>query len=101
MDLISRKVLLDSLEKEQQIYEDNCSSPSFWTALSVVRHMPTVEAKPVVHGEWIKEPGDWKSSTTGEPLTVHQCSNCRSYFIHAPYNFCPNCGADMRKKVAE
>lgn len=60
---------------------------------------PTVEAKEVVHGEWIKVDGDWKNSNTGEPLTVHQCSNCRNYFIHAPYNFCPNCGADMRKKV--
>ena len=48
-DLISREALIDSLEKEQEFYENNMSSPSFLTALSVVRHMPTVEAVPVVH----------------------------------------------------
>ena len=60
---------------------------------------PTIEAVPVVHGEWIKIDGDWKNQTTGESVTVHQCSICGSYFLSAPYNFCPHCGADMRKKV--
>lgn len=45
-DLISREVLLERLEKEQEIYENNMASPSFWTALSVIRHMPTVKIVP-------------------------------------------------------
>lgn len=48
-DLISRKALLDSLEKEQEIYENNGAIPSFWTALSVIRHAPTVKTEP----QWI------------------------------------------------
>ena len=88
-DLINRKALLDSLEKEQEIYENNMSSPSFWTALSVIEHMQPVEAVPVVHGEWIG--GKW----------YKECSVCSEVFTPTTTlpNFCPNCGADMRKKV--
>ena len=91
-DLISRKVLLDSLEKEQQIYEDNCSSPSFWTALSVVRHMPPVEAKEVVHGEWVSDLDE-----NGKLNSVwRKCSVCGCLNHSTKPNFCPNCGADVR-----
>lgn len=55
-----------------------------------------LEAKPVVHGEWLK--------TNGE----HQwrCNKCDiihfiAQYPHGQANFCPNCGADMRKKVEE
>lgn len=48
-DLISREALLESLEKEQEIYENSGAIPCFWTALSVVRHAPTVKTEP----QWI------------------------------------------------
>ena len=64
-----------------------------------VKNAPTIKAVLVAHGEWIKIDGDWKNQTTGESVTVHQCSRCGNYFLSAPYNFCPHCGADMRKKV--
>ena len=53
---------------------------------------PTIEAKPVVHGEWIKihEQKSWGKSTK------IVCSICgeKSWL---GYDFCPRCGADMRK----
>lgn len=59
---------------------------------------PTVEAAPVVRGKWEK------TLLAGE----YQCSNCQSveheYLTKSGFklhDFCPNCGADMRKKVAE
>lgn len=77
----------------------------FWDTIRYiekkVRSIPTVEAKEVVHGEWIKLEGDWRSSNTNEPLTVHQCSICGAFFRNAPYNFCPKCGADMRGEKRE
>ena len=69
----------------------------FWDTIRYiekkVRSIPTVEAKEVVHGEWI-------AVTHGRG--GHECSTCKTY---APSyasgsenlsNFCPNCGADMR-----
>lgn len=59
-----------------------------------VAEVPTVEAVPVVHGEWVKD-GDFLI-----------CLNCESEIniknslgAENQKNFCPNCGADMRKKV--
>ena len=59
-----------------------------------VRSIPTVEAKPVVHGGWIYN-----------RYHTWECGNCgfhpfKGYIPKEPgFNFCPNCGADMRKKV--
>lgn len=61
--------------------------------LQDVLDAPTIEAKPVVHGEW--EPVE----TEEEFGTVYEyrCSLCgkHSYF---DTNFCPACGADMRER---
>jgi rubrerythrin len=66
----------------------------------ILERQPTIDAKEVVHGKWIKLEGDCRSSNTNEPLTVHECSICGAFFRNAPYNFCPKCGADMRGKKA-
>lgn len=53
---------------------------------------PTVEAKEVVHGEWIyNEYYTW------------ECGNCgfhpfKGFIPKEPgFNYCPNCGCDMRE----
>lgn len=61
-----------------------------------IQGQPTVEAVPVVHGEWI---------VGSKP----RCSVCgksalrefdrEDWLSHVPSDFCPHCGADMRKKV--
>lgn len=44
------------------------------------------------HGEWIE-------SNSGLPTNYHYCSNCKEVIrILNHQNFCPNCGADMRKE---
>lgn len=62
---------------------------------------PTIEAKPVVHGEWTVIEDDYLG------LTLIRCSLCDeewSFEVDADdlelinYNFCPNCGADMRER---
>ena len=104
MELINKKSLIINLVDWQMDQFAEVGHEIEYDLLDkIIRYIEneqTVEAKEVVHGEWIKLDGDWKSSNTGESLTVHQCSECGNYFIHAPYNFCPNCGANnMKKKV--
>jgi hypothetical protein len=54
-----------------------------------LNNVPTVEAKPVVHGKWeyLKE------------YNIVSCSECGEIPDCFEPSFCPNCGADMRKKV--
>ena len=70
-----------------------------------INEAPTVEAVQVVHGEWLDFYGDYSTAE------CDQCAECyevspdsepkKEYFeaFKQCYNFCPNCGADMRKKV--
>ena len=62
-------------------------------ARSLIDAQPTVEAVPVVHGEWVNE----YINRYGHPC--HCCSVCGFHASHQDKNFCPECGADMRKKV--
>lgn len=72
----------------------------------LIDEQPTVEAVPVVHGEWIKESmGMRKNINTGELVEKFHC-DCSICGYHTGnqgtrFNFCPNCGSDMRKKVQE
>ena len=63
-------------------------------AQEVIENLPPVEAKPVVHGEWLYE------RETYNTCSAWKCSNCGECyglpFIKDEYNFCPECGADMR-----
>lgn len=59
--------------------------------IRIIKEQPTVEAVPVVHGEWIHDINN-----------LYGCSVCMNRETMSPNkkkNFCPNCGADMRKKV--
>ena len=67
------------------------------TLLRIIEEQPTIEAVPVVHGEWIfKNDGAYRQRRA-------YCSVCgkRSGIGGIESNqrkpFCPNCGADMRK----
>ena len=60
-----------------------------------VENEPTVEAKEVIHGEWV-------DTDFGTHCTA--CSRSYDPFEIKPrevkkFNFCPNCGANMIKKV--
>ena len=91
--LIDFKILVDELQKwfvNDTIHKNDLAE--------VLVNLPTVDAKPVVHGSWEK------TRLAGE----YECSNCHSIEYESLTksgfklpNFCPNCGADMRKKVQE
>ena len=57
---------------------------------------PTVDAVEVVHGWWIdKEEKLWNLEKP--VVTGWECSKC-GVWGHYTYNYCPNCGADMRER---
>ena len=57
---------------------------------SIVSKIPSFNAAPVVHGEWI----DYLP-VSGDSNLQPRCSQCE-LTNDAKTNFCPNCGADMR-----
>ena len=60
----------------------------------VVAQQPTVEAVPVVHGEWRHIGGDeWCCSECGNVISTE------GSWEKPTAKFCEECGADMRKKV--
>lgn len=60
-----------------------------------IHKTPTVDAVPVRHGKWIH-----KWSGCGSVWLEQRCSECGVTFEEEPidYNYCPNCGADMREE---
>ena len=63
-------------------------------AQSLIDAQPTVEAVPVVHGEWIRE----EKAGVDYWCCLH-CHKIRSeYYAKPKDNFCHNCGTYMRKK---
>lgn len=60
-----------------------------------VERAPTIDAVPVVHGEWVVSRTDY--SWNGAEYPTHcKCNQCGR---EVPYqdrdNYCPNCGAKM------
>ena len=65
-------------------------------ALELFEEQPTVDAVPVVHGEWIEH--KWAEEVSGFLISNFECSQCHMWKRYNT-NFCPECGADMRKKA--
>ena len=59
---------------------------------SAIDQMPTIEARPVVRGEWIEKPHT--DGFEGHYFLYH-CSRCDTPNANKR-NFCDECGADMR-----
>lgn len=87
-----------------QMMEEKCDPESTldpWV-LSVcrggVKMMPTVDAVPVRHGRWVGSDSQCGIACSVCGVSVDDFC-CSVDYIEMNYqpNFCPNCGADMRK----
>lgn len=58
---------------------------------SIIDTIPSADVRPVVRGEWIECFEDWRKQIVGD-----KCSICGFEHYGSRYNFCPNCGRDMR-----
>ena len=87
MDLISREAVTDIIQKEMESVTDYLQHDVLINVEFEVCELPTVEAKEVVHGEWIAQ---------DEGQTRFMCSNCEKKNYGGHERFCPYCGCDMR-----
>ena len=103
--MTDRLISADALKKEIVDWKVGINpknqdyAAGYFSALSAVEGMlayaPTVDAKPVVHGEWSTIEDDYCG------LTALKCSECNQeyWFEDEPpmkiYSYCPNCGARM------
>lgn len=98
-------------DKFQEFIRENCADSLVDLWCELVRRQPTIEAVPVVQGnwEWFEE---WMPSTTENLRECEdcgwRCSQCKTtledmvggYWDNPDeqpkISFCPNCGADMK-----
>ena len=52
-----------------------------------IQRMPTVDATPVRWGRWVKRPKN---------AIGYDCTACGKSAVSNNFDYCPNCGADMR-----
>lgn len=73
------------------------SDTNVYVPIEAIWNAPTIEAEPVVHGEW--RLGEFNC---GRETVFAECSVCDAVFEVSPftlnlnYNYCPNCGAKMK-----
>jgi len=98
---MSRLIDADALKKDLDAWVRVINKPQFYNreeTLHIIDKAPTVEPK---RGEWKtwEEQFPDKKAPKKNGLGVF-CSACQ---LHADnmFNFCPNCGADMRENEKE
>ena len=108
-DYISREAVIDSLVGwAAQLTEPYGKNDEYVRCLESaaynIEQLPASDVRPVVRGKW--EEVDRAPIFEGmEKHSTYRCSSCRAYQFYdvfddgtARYNFCPNCGADMREE---
>ena len=103
-DLISRRAAIDALGEAPEVWMDTpeeFASLNQWEMdVTAIEAVPSVERP---KGHW--ESKEVLSNADGEVIEEWQsarCSNCGRYhttpymYYFNKYNYCPNCGADMR-----
>lgn len=99
-DLISRKAATDEVCK--MMYECFGADEEELDAIEVTLHeLPSVQSEPR-EGHWIDKgwSGDWAWQTDGRGncWRVIGCSECGKN-VSVESNYCPHCGAKMRRKT--
>lgn len=105
-DLISRSALLEALKKSRNHHANNEREHSLLCRCeNIVREQPTIEAVPVVHGEWIRhKPNkaameEFHKMGVGKGMSVNSiywtCSNCGNWGMPR-HKYCNKCGAKMK-----
>ena len=92
-ELIRKSDVVKVIDKKIQNTSDYLQHDALIELEADLEEIPPVEAVPVIHGEWVNE----YINRYGHPC--HCCSVCGFHASYQDKNFCPECGADMRKKV--
>lgn len=114
-DLISREALKKAICIDEPISIDETWEQLYDAVVNAIDNAPTVDMNTELSVAYLKgrrqgqsdirPQGEWtiiKSPLSNE--TIVKCNKCGDEFIGndvEDYNFCPNCGADMRKGGTE
>ena len=75
--------------------EKNCAEDCY--DMKIIKSLPIEDVQPVVRGHWI---GTKEAEDMGDIMKEFTCSVCGccewDCTESESFNFCPNCGADMR-----
>lgn len=89
-EYIKREDAIEALGEEPYVWSDTdveIAEHAQWVSdVKAIEAVPSADVRPVVRGTW--EKNGWSI----------RCSVCGYDMPFATRNFCPNCGADMRKK---
>ena len=76
--------------------------------MEFIAKIPAADVRPVVRGEWEEVEIVWLADIEEQPDAIASmfCPKCKRFANHVYHygdpthgmNFCPNCGADMRKE---
>lgn len=86
MRLIDADALITFMRKGWRVFPS--SELRHTCDITDIENAPTIDAEPVKHGHWIREPNCW-----------YRCSECGSHYPsiadNMNYHYCPDCGAKM------
>ena len=92
----------DYIEREQAITVfKTFYGKSLRVVLDALREEHAADVRPVVRGKWHSR-FYYRESTKSYDCEMHVCSECGSEWSYdaetgvSEFNYCPNCGADMR-----
>lgn len=104
---IDADALTDDILKSAVMIDDTGIQTGYEIAIELIKRQPTIDAEPVRHGKWIirdnPDTGWYRvtCSECGEDVTAN--APCIGFFPNAKviWNYCPECGADMRGETNE
>lgn len=106
IDANALKEIVKNMRNANPSYQHACDVVDRADLLDEINNAPTVDA--IVNTIEVRPQGKWiqtevidDDSEYGVNADASECSNCKHienshYWTTTYYNFCPNCGADMR-----
>lgn len=100
----SKIVYIEFIELDGEGYEEADADYFPVVFRKDIEAIPAADVRPVVHGKWVH--GDEVSRDyIGDALVginynwwACSCCNWKVEYYQPLYNYCPNCGADMREE---
>jgi len=88
-EYIEREKAARILREEATAHYPTAFHVGLYAAARVIDSIPAADVRPVVRGRWIRP-------TRVPDSMLDECSVCGFDTGAYTFNFCPNCGADMR-----